>query len=113
MSKGLLEEAAKIACRGDSRSFYLGCVIKRKDGAIVSSANGRLKIPCPDGHAEAKALRKAGKGAKVLCVARILKSTKEWAMAKPCKECQKRIRSMNVKKVYYTIGPNEYGVWYP
>jgi deoxycytidylate deaminase len=114
MSKELLNIAAKVAHKGSiDRTFKLGCVIKRRDGAIVKSSNNILKVPCHSGHAEVRALKKAGRHAQVLCVARIQRGNGEWAMAKPCKRCQAKIRSMGVKKVIYTISPNEFGIWYP
>ena len=36
-----------------------------------------------------------------------------WALAWPCGGCRLLIRNRGVKKVYYIIGPNEYGVWNP
>ena len=113
MSKARLIEAAKIAEGGDlKRKFRLGCVAKRRDGAIVSSTNSALQVPHHEFHAEARVLKKAGHGA-TLWVARIRRSNGEWTMAKPCSSCQNLIRSMKVKKVYYTISSNEFGTWYP
>jgi len=105
-----LELASRFAKGGDpNRNFWVGCVAKRKDGAIVASCNEKTKEPVPKAHAESRCLRKAGWGS-TLWVARILKSG-EWGLAKPCTNCQNMIRHMGVKRVYYTIGPGEYGVW--
>lgn len=108
----MLDLAARIARneRGNFRKEYLlACIIKRKDGAIVFSQNATVDRPRPQLHAEARALRKADAGC-VLYVARI-KRDGNWAIAKPCKFCQALIRNKRVKRVYYTIGPGEYGVW--
>jgi tRNA(Arg) A34 adenosine deaminase TadA len=106
-----LNEAAKVAKRGQKRDFRLGAIAKRKDGVFVSSCNGRTRLPEHSAHAEYRALQKAGKGS-TLWVARVnLDGT--WCMAKPCHKCQSLIKSMAVKRVYYTIGPNEYGTWIP
>jgi len=111
--KNNLDLAAKIALGGSpKRSFWLGAVAKRKDGAIVVSTNEKVQKPTPTAHAEARVLRKAGKGA-TLWVGRVMRSDHSWAMAKPCKKCQALIRSMGVVKVYYTISPGNFGVWYP
>lgn len=106
----MLHEAAKLAFSGSRKKHHLlACVAKRKDGATVSSRNGMTRTPCPSVHAEARVLKKAGHGA-IIYVAKVQKSTGEWGLAKPCDDCMKLIRNKNVKRVYYTIGPNEYGV---
>ena len=109
----LLKVAAKIARgQGDiKRNYLLAAVVKRNDGALVVSPNALTKEPEPNAHAEARALRKADSGS-TLYVARVLRDG-GWALARPCKRCQALIRSMRVRKVYYTIGPGEYGVWDP
>jgi tRNA(Arg) A34 adenosine deaminase TadA len=108
----LLNIAARLALGGDEkRNYLLSAVVKRSDGALVVSTNALTKEPEPAAHAEARALRKADWGA-TLYVARVLRQG-GWALAKPCGRCQALIRSRGVKKVYYTIGPNEYGVWEP
>lgn len=95
----------------ESRNFTLGCIAKRRDGAMVFSSNGKTKIPAPSAHAEARVLRKAGRGATIW-VSRVLHDG-AWALAKPCKKCQALIRSYGVERVYYTIGPGEWGIWNP
>ena len=108
----LLELAARAALGGDNnRNFQLGCVAVRKDGAIVVSTNEMTRVPQPKGHAESRALRKAGHGA-TLYVARVTRLN-ELAMAKPCPRCQALIRSFGVVKVYYTIDQENIGIWYP
>lgn len=107
-----LKLAAEVAAndRKTRRKNYLfACVIKRKDGAVVVSQNATTRIPEPALHAEARALRKADRGC-VMYVARVTRDG-AWAMAKPCASCQALIRSRGVKRVFYTIAPNEWGVW--
>lgn len=107
-----LDLAAKIAQGNTQAKTYLfGVVAERRDGAIVISTNLRTKVPEHSAHAEYRVLRKAGFGS-VLWVARVT-CDNQWALAKPCVKCQTLIKNKGVKKVYYTIGPNEYGVWYP
>lgn len=108
----LLKQAAKLAESGDKRKNHLlAAIAVRQDGAQVSSRNGMTQVPRPSAHAEARVLKKAGHGS-VLYVAKV-KKTGEWGMAKPCVNCMKLIRNKKVKKVYYTIGPDEYGVLIP
>ena len=109
-----LIRAAKFAARdcATEKNFFLGCIAIRQDGAEVKSRNSKVQNPHPDGHAEAKVLKKTGKGA-ILWVARVLKDGKTWAMAKPCPKCQILIKNKGVERVYYTIGPGEHGVWDP
>ena len=89
----LLEEAAKLAAScNNKKSYYMACISKRSDGAIVSSVNHGVfgqKIPCH--HAEARVLRKSNMGS-ILYVARVLKDRVTWAHAKPCAYCQKLIK---------------------
>lgn len=108
----MLELAARVAMGGSQeRNFRLGCVAKRSDGAVVFSTNERTRAPNPNAHAEARVLKKTDFGS-TLWVARVNKDG-SWSMARPCSKCQARIRNRGVKKVYYTISPGEYGVWYP
>jgi len=106
----MLNKAARLAYESNhEKNFLIACIGKRKDGVFVQSDNSLVKDPSPCQHAEAKVLRKTGKGA-TLWIARVLRNG-TWAMSKPCKNCQKLIRNMNVKKVYYTISHKEYGTW--
>ena len=109
----MLQQAAILAASSkDKKNFFLGSIAVRKDGLLVQATN--LTSPenkTPTAHAEVRALKKAGWGA-TLWVARV---TKEgvWALARPCPTCQAFIENKGVKKVYYTIGPNEWGIWRP
>ena len=109
--KQLLTLAAKIALAqsGSKKNFLLAAVVKRKDGAITVSSNCNTKRPDPSVHAEYRVLKKADVGCE-LFVARVTRDG-QWAMAKPCKFCQARIRNRGVKRVYYTISPNEWCTW--
>lgn len=107
----MLKLASEIAVSDISKkNFYLGCVILRTDGAVVTAHNGKTEKPHPMKHAEARALKKADYGC-TMYVARIAQG--DWANARPCKKCELLIRNRGVKKVVYTISPNEYGIWYP
>jgi tRNA(Arg) A34 adenosine deaminase TadA len=98
----------------DNRRHQLGVLGIRQDGAIVISRNGavyngRSTEKVPSAHAEYRALRKAGVGS-ILFVARVKKNG-DYALAKPCVYCEQIIRSRKVKRVYYTISNDKYGVW--
>jgi tRNA(Arg) A34 adenosine deaminase TadA len=107
-----LDLAVKIA-RGNTqaKTYLLGAVAERPDGAIVTATNIRTQFPEHSAHAEYRLLKKCGWGA-VIWVARVDRHG-QWAIAKPCIKCQTLIKNKGVKKVYYTIGPNEYGVMVP
>lgn len=112
----LLDLAAKVSrLKDDTRTYFHGCVGVRKDGVIVSACNGTAREQQPKHHAEARVLRKMGKGG-TLYVVRTTADGK-WADSHPCVECQKRIRSHKVKIVYFsgstTDGNNAYGSWEP
>ena len=117
----LLKLAGKIALpinETDMRNFWLGAIGVRKDGVIVSSKNGAVQSSnigykaVPQSHAESRLCRKLGKNG-IIYVSRVSRQTYELAMARPCFNCQKIIRAHNVKKVYYSINKNQYGVWFP
>lgn len=111
----LLHQAAKFAAasKDDNKNFYLACIGLRRDGVLVYATNTIVaEHPTPSAHAEARVLRKTGKGA-ILWVARVLRDGKTWALAKPCITCTPLIENKDVERVYYTIGPNEWGVWIP
>lgn len=102
-----LNMAAEIAFRDDGRTYHLGAVAVRSDGAMVSARNSRTECPNRRAHAEYRVARKSDVGATVF-VARITRAG-EWATARPCINCQRAMRSRGIKKVYYTISPDEYG----
>jgi len=104
----------------DRRSFYLGAVGIRNDGAIVSATNGPAvmiddnkgrKKSFPQAHAEYRLARKLDVGA-VVFVCRVKRGSKKIGLARPCGDCQRILRAVGVKKVYYTINSYEYGVLY-
>lgn len=112
--KKMLTEAASMAiskrerCH-DPRTFLLGAVGLRNDGVFVSSRNLAGTDIVPDHHAESRLARKLTPGSTVW-VARVSRRDGEWALSRPCKGCEMRLRSTGVKRIVYTIGPNEWGV---
>lgn len=111
----MLHKAAKLAAEDSNprKNFLLGAIALRRDGATVFSCNSTVpEHPTPSAHAEVRVLRKSGSKA-ILWVARVLKDRKTWAMARPCKLCRASLINKEAIRVYYTIGPNEYGVWEP
>lgn len=120
----LLKEAARVAVPSDinfdNRTFWIGAIGFTKDGRKVSAKNGYVvsgtfdnyqKIP--NSHAEGRLIEKIGKGGDAIFVSRITKSTKEFAMARPCSMCRIKIKSAKINKVYYSINNEYYGIWYP
>lgn len=112
IDKRMLALAASVASEGcsrhDNRSFHLGAVGMRNDGVIVTARNIAATDVTPEAHAEARVVRKLTLDSHVW-VARVSKATREWAMARPCERCQRRMKTAGVRKVIYTIGPNEWG----
>ena len=101
----------------DNRDYIISAVGIRSDGIIVHAVNGCACIDdihtrdnsFPAGHAEHRLSKKLDKGSTVF-VCRISKSTGEYKMAKPCPHCERRLKASKVKRVFYTISNNEYGV---
>ncbi len=64
-------------------------------------------------HAEIDALVNVSKKISKKCtlyVVRLRRSDKQITLAKPCDMCMSVIKNMEVKKVFYTIAENHYGV---
>lgn len=110
----MLQMAAVAGTRGEAkggqrRQFVLGAVGLRNDGVLVRSCNIASPVPAPEHHAETRLVRKLTPGSTVW-VARVSRKTGDWAMAKPCPNCERRLRSAGVERVVYTIDANEWGV---
>lgn len=118
MNRKYFKLAAMVAeSKNDKRQFHIGACGIRSDGSIVISSNGPVRL---DGelrksfgpaHSEARLAKKLDVGATVYVV-RVSKVDMSWSLARPCQSCQRILRSRGVKKVFYTISDNEYGVMY-
>ncbi len=104
--------AKSIAKSGDcteaNRRYRLGAVGIRADGTIVCASNITTRQPCKSAHAEHRVCQKLDVGA-IIYVVRI-GAKGELRMARPCKNCQATMKNSKVKRCYYSIGENEYGV---
>lgn len=112
--KKMLTEAARIAVSNrdrqiDNRTFLLGSVGVRNDGVLVAARNIAAPDCAPDHHAETRLARKLTPGSTVW-VARVARRDGRWALAKPCRGCERRLRAAGVERIVYTIGPEEWGV---
>jgi len=107
------EVAARVATmKDDRRTFRLGAVGVRTDGVMVAACNGPVRKHTDvvkQAHAESRLIRKLDKGS-VVYVVRIAREDDEYRIARPCRACQVALKSRKVSKVYYTVGPGEYGV---
>lgn len=103
----LLRRAAEHAAkRRDERSYFVGAVGLRSDGAFVVASNGPSMAPCPSTHAEARLAQKLDMGATVW-VARMTRGG-NLALAKPCPNCERLLRLRGVERVVYSTGPTTY-----
>jgi tRNA(Arg) A34 adenosine deaminase TadA len=104
--------AKQVAMKGDScdasRQHRLGAVGIRSDGIIVSASN----IPCrqqnASSHAEARLVRKLNHSSEVFVV-RVLRNG-ELGNAHPCINCQTTMRLRGVRRAYYSISNDDYGI---
>ena len=103
-----LAKAEAIKNRYDGRHYLLGCVAIRNDGCMVRASNGPSPVPMRTMHAELRVSRKLDYGATVY-VARILRDG-SFGMAMPCQACLKALRTKRVKKIYFTISDNDFGI---
>lgn len=101
----LAAEAA--ALKNDIRCHRLGAVGLRSDGTLVAAYNGPAKNKQPSAHAEARLCRKMDYYGTVFVVRR---TPNGYGLARPCANCQTILKSRKVERVYYTVGPTEYGV---
>lgn len=101
--------AKQVALKGSNKRRYcLGAIGIRTDGVIVRSNNLPCKSPEPNAHAESRVTKKLNYGS-VIYVVRVLKNG-DYANARPCKNCVRIMKLRGVKRCYYTITNNEYGV---
>lgn len=106
-----LEIALQLAAKKQDRRFLHAAVGIRSDGTLVQACNGPAKTPNRMGHAEYRLCRKLDYGAEVYVV-RLSRETGQLVLSRPCNNCIKVLKSKKVKRVYYSIGPNEFGVMY-
>jgi tRNA(Arg) A34 adenosine deaminase TadA len=113
IDKRMLNLAASVAAEGqsrhDNRSFFLGAVGMRRDGVIVSARNIAATDVTPTAHAEARVVKKLTCDS-IVWVARVGRGAGNWALARPCNKCMLRMLTAGVRKVVYTIAPNEWGI---
>lgn len=108
-----LEIAGRTASKRkhDQRDYWLGAAAERADGALVTACNGPAPDKTREVHAEYRLSRKLDQGATVY-VARVRTGDGKFGNAKPCRSCRNALKARKVKKVYYTIGQDEYGILY-
>ena len=93
--------ASNFANKGDKKRHYsLGAIGIRSDGVVVTARNSAVPERTPQAHAEARLAKKLTPNS-VVFVCRTTKNG-ENAMAKPCESCQRILKSVGVKKVYYS-----------
>ena len=100
------EEAIKN--KDDGRHYFLGCVAVRGDGALVRASNCPTPVPMRERHAEYRVTKKLDYDA-VVYVARVLNAG-GYGKAMPCADCLKALKAKRVKKVYFTINDDVFGV---
>jgi tRNA(Arg) A34 adenosine deaminase TadA len=106
-----LQVASEIALpekKNDLRSFYIGAVGIRPDGVIFTSRNVSCEDKFPAAHAEFRLAKRLNKNS-VVYVARVTKGGLI-ALAKPCPKCSIVLKNKGIKKVYYTIDKNHFGI---
>lgn len=123
MKNKLINLATKQALKSEHQ-FKIGAVLACKNKVISVAFNNALKTHKiayrnknrPQDatiHAEIGALINVPKSISSKCdlyIARYRTSNNTLGLAKPCDMCLKVIKSMKIKRVYYTISDNEYGV---
>ena len=104
------KQAASVAVsRDDIRTFLLGAVGIRSDGALVRARNESTTKPEKSAHAEARLARRLNVGS-VVYVVRVSRLDGSYTLARPCDNCMRVLQNRGVKTIYYSISPCEYGV---
>lgn len=105
--------ATKIAIsKYDRRAFLFGAIGIRNDGAKVQAINSPTDFPNRKAHVEYKLCRKLDANSIIFIVRiRLLDGT--FAMARPCHDCMKILKSKKINKAFYTIDSNSYGIFFP
>jgi len=106
----IAKQVAGLEKSGYRRKYRLGAVGIRSDGVIVSASN--LVTPAPNQrcHAEYRLSDKLTPKS-VVFVVRIDREN-NFTLAKPCVNCEGKMRNIGVSRVYYSISNKEYGVLY-
>ena len=105
--------AAKLTTsKNDNRAFLLGSVAVRNDGVLVTAINSPTEFPNRQVHSEYRISKKIDHKATIYVV-RVRLKDNQFAMARPCLNCQKALICKKVHRVYYTISQIEWGYWNP
>ena len=105
----LAKEVAKCGdCCEAKRNYRLGAVGIRTDGVIVASSNITTRQPQKEAHAEYRVCQKLDVGSTIYVVR--IGEFNRLRLARPCRDCQLMMKNGGIKKVYYSINENEYGV---
>jgi tRNA(Arg) A34 adenosine deaminase TadA len=104
--------AKEVAVKSDSTSLRrhhrLGAVGIRSDGTTVTASNIICRQPQAHAHAETRLVRKLNRGSEMFVV-RVLRNG-SLGNACPCIKCQNAMRLRGIKRVYYSITDEKYGV---
>lgn len=104
-----LQLAADISrLKDDGRTYFHGAVGVRRDGVLVAAYNGNPKTPTPPAHAEARLLRKLGKGGFVFVVRTLADGT--WANSLPCVDCYNALKARGVVCCWYSNSHGSFSV---
>ncbi len=118
--KKFFNKAKEIAITNGADKKFKHAAILFKGNSIVKSASNSTKThPLPTNgntaitnklHAEQKCLYKTmnTEGLDLLVVR--VNNQGDFAYSKPCSMCMKMITEKKLRRVYYSIGPNEFGV---
>lgn len=109
-----LTVAMDVASCGDpKRKAFVGAVALTRNSGLFFAYNGSAKNKSPSSHAEIRLLRKIpkgkGKGTDTVYIGRKLRNGSA-ANARPCDRCRKALKNASVKKVFFTLEGDSYGV---
>ena len=99
-------ERARAERGTNDKKFFFSAIALRRDGALVSATNNKkAENKKPPAHAEARLMRKVDAGS-IVVVARVTNDG-QLAMAKPCPHCEAALRNKRVKRVFYSVSPED------
>lgn len=123
MRKSFIKIAKKEALKSKYQ-YKLGCILVHGSKIVSKGHNKSTKthkiayynhdhLEFATVHAEVDTLINVSKEIarkSDLYVVRVRRKDHKFAMAKPCKMCEKIIKKMGVKRIIYTINDNEFGI---
>lgn len=102
------EVAKKGDCKEAQKHYKIGALGIRGDNCVVVSFNVTTKQRAPQAHAEFRLCKKLNQNSIVYVVR--IGASGNFLCAHPCKSCRLIMKFCGVRRCYYSILDDEYGI---